>query len=171
MGCCFSLPSKSHNNTGHVVAQCEAAPKSMDAHTAASPNVDRLLGTRPNCEPVNRKPVPQQPLPMATHQTLQRGQLRVDASSGASHGQASPAHAAGPSRPHARDLGLKITTVPHSGQPMEPGNVSPVSVESISTHGGAKVRRMATTGGIRRKYELPPRKKRIEIGADEAIRE
>ena len=171
MGCCFSSPSDSHQNTSHVVARYEGASKSIDA---ASPNVDRLLGTRANCEPANRKPVPQKPLPMATHQNLQhlpQGQPPVDVSDDGSHDQASSVHAAGPSQPPGRDLGLKITTAPYSGQPIEPGNVSPVSVESVSTHGGAKVRRMATTGGIRRKYELPPRKKRIEIGADEAIRE
>ena len=94
----------------------------------------------------------------------------MDASS-SDASQVSPAHAAGPSRAHSRGLGLKVATIPYSGQPVEPGNVSPVSVESVSTHGGAKVRRMNTTGGIRRKYELPPRKKRIEMGADEAIRE
>ncbi|RPB24469.1 hypothetical protein L211DRAFT_168013 [Terfezia boudieri ATCC MYA-4762] len=167
MGGCFSSPSKSHHNTNtsHVVA--------AHAHTAAPSLVPAAvqLGTRANYELVNRKPVSKRALPLATDQNLQylpQGQLRVDVPS---HHQASYPYAAGSSRPHGRDLGLKITTVSSLGQPMEPGNVSPVSVESISTHEGGKVRRMATTGGIRKKYELPPRKKRIEIGVDEAIRE
>ncbi|KAF8448524.1 hypothetical protein BGX38DRAFT_1188239 [Terfezia claveryi] len=150
MGGCFSSPSKSHHktNTRHVVAH--AHPSLVPA---APPNVDRLLGTRANYELVNRKPVPKKPLPLATDQNLQHLPQGLGVSS---HHRASSLHAAGPSRPHGRDLGLKITTVSSLGQPMEPGDVSPVSVESISTHEGEK---------------LPPRKKGIEIGVDEAIRE
>jgi len=174
MGYCFSSPSKPYRNRSSVVARYEVVPscKAMDKHPAASPDADRLLVTGDYCELVKRKPLPQQPLPIATHQNLQhlpQEQLRVDAFYNAP--QALSADAVGPSRSRGRDLGLRVTTVPYSGQTMEPGNVSPVSVESISTQGGTKIRRMATTSRIRKKYELPPRRRRVEMGVEEAIRE
>ena len=175
MGCCFSSPSKSHHNTSPVAtpSRHEVAAKKMDAASrnvdrrANQATIDRLQGTGANWEPVKRKPVrmPQQPLPIQ----LSQEQHPMDTIYVTS--QASLDHAAGPSRLHDPEPGLKITTIPRSSQPVEPGNVSPVSLESVSTHGGGRVQRRATTSTIRRKYELPPRKRGIEVGVDEAIRE